>query len=113
MTNTPKEEKKWGNPTCDCQSNLGEKCPICTSPTPTASWEEEGMNKCEELKIQHAWREGSEMYGFQTISTQTCANCGLIRRLHSETKKWWSYSDGRQDQQISDIPTTESIIRLL
>jgi hypothetical protein len=60
-------------------------------------------NKCEQLGIQHAWRGGNEMYGFNIVSTQECANCGLKRTFQSETKEWWSYSDGRPDEPIINI----------
>ena len=60
-------------------------------------------NKCEELKIAHAWRGGSEMYGFQVQTTETCANCGLKRTKCSDFKEWWNYSDGRPAEEINTM----------
>ncbi len=61
------------------------------------------MSKCEELKIEHAWREQQEFYGFQLTYAATCANCGLKKTRHSRTTEWWSYSDGREDEPIINI----------
>lgn len=61
------------------------------------------MGFCEKLKIKHAWVGGEEMYGFEIVHTQRCANCGLERKVHHEIKKWWSYSDGRPNEEIIEI----------
>lgn len=59
------------------------------------------MNKCEELKIEHAWR-GSDplVIGFSTQDTQVCVNCGLKRSKHRTIREWYSYSDERPDEEI-------------
>ncbi len=61
------------------------------------------MNKCEEMNIQHAWRNANEMWGFSVQATQTCANCGLKRTKHSQTEEWWSYSDDSPNEKIINI----------
>lgn len=60
----------------------------------------EDKNKCEELGIEHAWRAGSEMWGFEMLHKEVCANCGLKRTKCHEQKEWWSYSDGRPNEPI-------------
>lgn len=57
-------------------------------------------NKCEELGIRHAWTPEGEIDGFTIMQSQTCANCGLKRTRFYESKEWYSYSDGREDEII-------------
>lgn len=57
-------------------------------------------NKCEEANLAHAWRSEDQIVGFSVVPTQKCANCDLKRSRHSQTKEWWSYSDGRKDEEI-------------
>lgn len=60
-------------------------------------------NKCEEMGIEHAWRTNDSIWGFEMITGNECANCGLKRTKHYESKEWWSYSDGRPDEPIINI----------
>jgi hypothetical protein len=64
------------------------------------------MNKCEELKLAHAWR-GTDltgaMVGFSVSYSEVCANCDLKRTKCSKIEEWWSFSDGRADEDIINI----------
>jgi len=57
-------------------------------------------NKCEDLGIAHAWRSSQEVYGFSVLQKETCANCDLSRTHCYEVKEWYSYSDGRPNEEI-------------
>lgn len=61
------------------------------------------MNKCEELKIEHAWRKTPIMYGFSQLDKETCANCELSRTHWYKTEEGYSYSDGRPDELIHNM----------
>lgn len=61
------------------------------------------INKCDEAKLAHAWRDGNSMWGMTMQSNQTCANCGLTRTKHYDSREWWSYSDGRANEEIFNI----------
>lgn len=69
------------------------------NPTPN----EKGVNKCEEAGLAHAWRGGSQMWGFEMQYMEFCANCELKRTKCSQMKEWWSYSDGRGSEDIINI----------
>ncbi len=61
------------------------------------------MNKCEEAGLVHAWRNTESVIGFGLETGAECANCGLKRMKHYQSKEWWSYSDGRPDEPIVNI----------
>lgn len=60
-------------------------------------------NKCEKLGIAHAWRSSNEMYGFSIVQKEKCANCELVRQKNYSSREWYSYSDGRPDEEIITV----------
>jgi len=60
-------------------------------------------NKCELAGFEHAWRNKEEMWGFDMLHKNECANCGLTRTRHNTSEEWWSYSDGRPNEPIVNI----------
>jgi len=50
-------------------------------------------NKCEQAGFKHAWVDVH-------FNKEACRNCTVCRMYHTETKKWYSYSDGRPDEPI-------------
>lgn len=60
------------------------------------------MNKCEKLKMNHAWEDTTPNVVYPTFPPQyppkqdTCSNCKLVRTFHEKVERSISYSDGKE-----------------
>lgn len=43
--------------------------------------EKNGTGRCEELNLEHAWRDGPSLMLMPPIQTRYCANCGKVQHL--------------------------------
>lgn len=59
-------------------------------------------NKCEKLKMKHAWENTTSNIVYLTMPPQypphqeTCQNCGLVKTFYESRKTWVEYSDGKE-----------------
>ena len=65
------------------------------------------MNKCEKLKIHHAWENCTPNIVYPTYPPQyppkqeKCRNCKLVRTFYERTEEWIEYSDGvKRDEPV-------------
>ena len=74
------------------------------------------QNKCEELKMKHAWKDTTQNFVYSTYPLQyppkqdTCLNCGLVRTFREKVEKWIDYSDGLERNESSEYTGSLTIL---
>ena len=74
------------------------------------------QNKCEELKMKHAWENTTPNIVYPTYPPQypakreTCLNCGLVRTHREKTERWIEYSDGVERKDDREIAGNLTIV---
>lgn len=74
------------------------------------------QNKCEELKMKHAWKNTTPNIVYATYPPQypcrqdTCLNCGLVRTFREKLEKWIEYSDGVKRSESSEFTGNLTIL---
>lgn len=65
-------------------------------------------NKCERLKMEHAWENITPNIVYPTMPpqypdhTEKCINCGLQRWFREKRETWVEYSDGKD--RTTELP---------